>query len=89
MIKGTRKYCNQSVFIMVDSLFQQPIHMILQVILYSEGFENSKILARKMTQMYKLCSEQLSQQVSREKSPIKLESILRCNSVYIRSWCSA
>ena len=35
-----------------------------QVILYSEGFENSKILARKMTQMYKLCSEQLSQQVS-------------------------
>ncbi|XP_044515237.1 dynein axonemal heavy chain 6 [Gracilinanus agilis] len=34
----------------------------LTVILYSEGFESSKILARKMTQMYKLCSEQLSQQ---------------------------
>lgn len=34
----------------------------LQVILYSEGFESSKTLARKMTQMYKLCSEQLSQQ---------------------------
>ena len=33
-----------------------------QVILYSEGFESSKTLARKMTQMYKLCSEQLSQQ---------------------------
>lgn len=32
------------------------------MILYSEGFESSKILARKMTQMYKLCSEQLSQQ---------------------------
>lgn len=30
--------------------------------MYSEGFESSKILARKMTQMYKLCSEQLSQQ---------------------------
>ena len=33
-----------------------------KVILYSEGFESSKTLARKMTQMYKLCSEQLSQQ---------------------------
>ena len=33
-----------------------------QVILFSEGFESSKTLARKITQMYKLCSEQLSQQ---------------------------
>lgn len=30
--------------------------------MYAEGFESSSILARKMTQMYKLCSEQLSQQ---------------------------
>ena len=30
--------------------------------LYSEGFEDSKNLAQKMVQMYKLCSEQLSQQ---------------------------
>ncbi|CBY22454.1 unnamed protein product [Oikopleura dioica] len=36
--------------------------LIAEVILYSEGFENSKPLAKKMTQMYKLCSEQLSQQ---------------------------
>ncbi|XP_074520194.1 dynein axonemal heavy chain 6 [Halichoeres trimaculatus] len=36
--------------------------LIAEVILYSEGFESSKILARKMTQMYKLCSEQLSGQ---------------------------
>lgn len=36
--------------------------LIAEVILYSEGFENSKILAQKMVQMYKLCSEQLSQQ---------------------------
>ncbi|ODM98966.1 Dynein heavy chain 6, axonemal [Orchesella cincta] len=36
--------------------------LIAEVILYSEGFESSKALALKMTQMYKLCSEQLSQQ---------------------------
>ncbi|XP_068083916.1 dynein axonemal heavy chain 6 [Anabrus simplex] len=36
--------------------------LIAEVILYSEGFESSKLLAHKMTQMYKLCSEQLSQQ---------------------------
>ncbi|XP_074661680.1 dynein axonemal heavy chain 6-like [Tubulanus polymorphus] len=36
--------------------------LIAEVILYSEGFESSKTLALKMTQMYKLCSEQLSQQ---------------------------
>lgn len=36
--------------------------LIAEVILYSEGFENSKVLAQKMVQMYKLCSEQLSQQ---------------------------
>ncbi len=36
--------------------------LIAEVILYSEGFEDSKNLAQKMTQMYQLCSEQLSQQ---------------------------
>ena len=36
--------------------------LIATVILYSEGFENSKLLAQKMVQLYKLCSEQLSQQ---------------------------
>ncbi|XP_017121821.1 dynein heavy chain 6, axonemal [Drosophila elegans] len=36
--------------------------LISEVILYSEGFEDPKILARKMVQMYQLCSQQLSQQ---------------------------
>ncbi|EGD81584.1 dynein heavy chain 6 [Salpingoeca rosetta] len=36
--------------------------LIAEVILFSEGFESPRNLARKMTQMYKLCSEQLSQQ---------------------------
>lgn len=36
--------------------------LIAEVILYSEGFDFSKMLAKKMVLMYKLCSEQLSQQ---------------------------
>ncbi|KAK0176317.1 hypothetical protein PV328_000464 [Microctonus aethiopoides] len=36
--------------------------LIAEVILYSEGFESSKQLSIKMTLMYTLCSEQLSQQ---------------------------
>ena len=43
-------------------LLSLPPALIAEVILYSEGFESSKNLAQKMTQMYKLCSEQLSQQ---------------------------
>ncbi|XP_063373463.1 dynein axonemal heavy chain 6 [Cydia amplana] len=36
--------------------------LIAEVILYSEGFESSKSLSKKMVQMYKLSSEQLSKQ---------------------------
>ena len=36
--------------------------LIAEVILYSEGFASSHLLAQKMVQMYKLCSEKLSQQ---------------------------
>ena len=36
--------------------------LIAEVILYSEGFESSRGLAKKMVQMYKLSSEQLSKQ---------------------------
>ena len=36
--------------------------LIAEVTLYSEGFESSKILANKMTRLYQLCSELLSQQ---------------------------
>ncbi|KAK2951696.1 putative Dynein axonemal heavy chain 1 [Blattamonas nauphoetae] len=36
--------------------------MIAEIMLYSEGFQTAKTLAQKMAQLYKLSSEQLSQQ---------------------------
>jgi dynein heavy chain len=37
--------------------------LVAEVMLFSEGFEDAKALSRKMVQLYKLASEQLSQQV--------------------------
>lgn len=37
--------------------------LVAEVMLFSEGFEASKTLSRKMVKLYKLSSEQLSQQV--------------------------
>jgi len=37
--------------------------LVAEVMLFSEGFEDSKNLSRKMVNLYKLSSEQLSQQV--------------------------
>jgi dynein heavy chain, axonemal len=36
--------------------------LIAEIMLYAEGFENANSLSRKMVQLYKLSSEQLSQQ---------------------------
>ena len=37
--------------------------LVAEVMLYSEGFNDAKALSKKMVQLYKLASEQLSQQV--------------------------
>ena len=42
------------------SMMVPDYQLIAEVILYSEGFEGSKVLSKKMTQLYKLCSEQVS-----------------------------
>lgn len=36
--------------------------LIAEIILFSQGFKTAKPLSQKMTQLYKLSSEQLSQQ---------------------------
>jgi dynein heavy chain len=36
--------------------------LIAEIMLFSEGFDNAKVLAGKLVNLYKLCSEQLSQQ---------------------------
>lgn len=41
--------------------------LIAEIMLYAEGFDNATSLARKMAKLYKLCSEQLSQQVLGQK----------------------
>ena len=68
-VDGSPHYLNLDKFgdtaplnIQFTNMYPYSTALIAEVILYSEGFESSKNLARKMVQMYRLCSEQLSQQ---------------------------
>jgi dynein heavy chain len=50
--------------------------LVAEVMLFSEGFETSKDLSRKMTKLYKLSSEQLSQQDHYDFGMRALKSLL-------------
>ena len=50
--------------------------LVAEVMLFSEGFEDAKTLSRKMTKLYKLASEQLSQQDHYDFGMRALKSVL-------------
>ncbi|KAH8057483.1 dynein light chain binding protein [Aureococcus anophagefferens] len=52
------------------------LQMICEIMLFSEGFEGAKVLARKMTVLYKLSKEQLSKQYHYDFGLRSLKSVL-------------
>ncbi|KAK9823491.1 hypothetical protein WJX72_003121 [[Myrmecia] bisecta] len=59
--------------------------LVAEVMLFSEGFEDSKALARKMVKLYKLCSEQLSQQDHYDFGMRAVKSVLVMAGILKRS----
>ncbi len=51
--------------------------LVAEVMLFSEGFNDAKNLSKKMVQLYKLASEQLSQQVGQ---------VHMCRGGHIKIW---
>lgn len=63
--------------------------LVAEVILFSEGFDQATWLAGKMVQLYKLASEQLSQQVGKAGCWCKVRWLLSAAGSQMLQWTYA
>lgn len=61
------------------------LDMIAEVMLFSHGFKNAKVLASKMVHLFELFKEQLSRQTHYDFGLRALKSVLLCAGVYKRT----
>ena len=59
---------NLKVFFRPVYLMCPDYSLISEIIMYSEGFEHASLLCKKVTRLYKIASEMLSQQVSQRRA---------------------